>query len=377
MELEARRRIIMIKFGKRAIALILAVLMLAGVMAGCKRQEAAKLDENAVLMTIGDAEFKAGLCNFYLRYQQSLMESLYGANAGYNIWEQATGDNKTYEDVMKNIMLEQFQETLIIYLHAEDYKVELTENELKNIESLAEAFEKANSKEAQEKASATKAYAAEYMKIHTIAKKVTDLMKQDIDKNVSDEDAKQKIMRYVLFETKSSMSKDELAKKKKEAEDFLAAAQAKGSLEDYGKEKEVTTTKYPFNAKSTSLDEKVIKAADALAEKAFTIVETDKGFYVIQLESLFDSEATAEKKASILKERGEARYKELLEKWQKDMKVVVNQNVLDTISFNDLKINSIQKEENKEDDNKDDNTDDNKDDNTDDNKDDNTENKTE
>lgn len=354
----------MIKFGKRAIALILAVLMLAGVMAGCKRKEAAKLDENAVLMTIGDAEFKAGLCNFYLRYQQSLMESLYGANAGYNIWEQATGDNKTYEDVMKNIMLEQFQETLIIYLHAEDYKVELTENELKNIESLAEAFEKANSKEAQEKASATKAYAAEYMKIHTIAKKVTDLMKQDIDKNVSDEDAKQKIMRYVLFETKSSMSKDELAKKKKEAEDFLAAAQAKGSLEDYGKEKEVTTTKYPFNAKSTSLDEKVIKAADALAEKAFTIVETDKGFYVIQLESLFDSEATAEKKASILKERGEARYKELLEKWQKDMKVVVNQNVLDTISFNDLKINSIQKEENKEDDNKDDNTDDNKDDNT-------------
>ena len=358
----------MIKFGKRAIALVLAVLMLSGVMAGCSEKKAGKFDKNAVLMTIGDTEFKAGLCNFYLRYQQSLMESLYGGNSDYNIWDQAIGDNKTYEDVMKNVMLEQFQETLMVYLHAADYEVTLTENELKDIEAKAEAFEKANSEKAQEKASATKEYAAEYMKIHLIAKKTKDLMKQDIDKVVSDEDAKQKIMRYVLVEIKSSMTQTEKDAKKKEAEDLMAAAQTKGSLEEYGTANNVTTTKQAFNAKSTVLDEKVIKAADALAEKAFTIVETEKGYYVIQLESLFDSQATEEKKASILKERGEAKYKELIEKWEKDMKVVVNQDVLDTISFDELKINSIKpstdKDDDKDDDNKDDDNkdDDNKDD---------------
>lgn len=343
----------MIKFGKKAISVLLIAMLTITTLVGCAKEKTIKLDETAVLMTVGDTKVTAGMVNFYMRYQQSLMESLYSANQNYNIWAQEVEKGVTYEDTMKEAMLEQLQELYILNEYAQEYKVSLTEDELAAIEKQAEEFEKANSKEAKQKASATKEYATEYMKISMVAKKMKDAMKKDIDTEVSQEEAKQKKMSYVVYEktqtaedgTTKELTKKEIEEQKKAAAAFLKGAKANGNLKAYATEQGKEAKEATFGKNTKTLDEKVLEKANKLEENAFSdVINGTDGYYVVQLESLFDSEATDAEVESILEQRGNDRYEELLEKWKKDVKIDVDEKLWKEISFNDLKVNSIKPE---------------------------------
>lgn len=347
----------MIRFGKKAISLLLVAVMTMVLFTGCGTKKYTAIDEAAVLMTVGDTKVTAGMVNFYIRYQQSLMESLYSANTDYNIWAQEVEDGETYETTMKEAMLEEMQTLYILSAHVADYEVSLTEDELASIETQATAFEEANSEDAKEKASATKEYAIEYMKLKTIAKKMETAMKQDIDTEVDQEEAKQKRMRYVVYKktteaedgTSTDLSDDEIAQRKKDAESFLTGAKANGSLEAYATEQGVESTELTFDADTEGIDENVIKEADKLEENAFSgVIDTEEGYYVVQLESLFDSEATDAEIESILETRGQERYEELLEKWTEEIKIDVDEKVWKQIRFDNLKVNYVQPEEESE-----------------------------
>ena len=267
-------------------------------------------------------------------------------------------DGVTYEDSMKKTILENFQNMYVIYTHAADYEVTISEAEEKEITEAAEKFAKANSKDAKAKASATKEYAAEYLKIVLINDKMEDAMKKDIDTDLTGVDKTQKRMRYVAYEFEKTVNGqttkyegDDLKQLKKDAEKVLKEAKANGSLEAYCKENEVESFTSTFDAKSTGLDEKVIKAADALKVNEFAeLIEAKDGYYVVQLESEFDSEATDKALETVLEERGQARYDELLKKWTEEVKIKVNEELWAKISLDDLKVNSIvpEKEEDKE-----------------------------
>lgn len=343
----------MIKFGKKAISILLIAMLTITTLVGCTKEKTVKLDEAAVLMTVGDTKVTAGMVNFYMRYQQSLMESLYGANQDYNIWAQEVEKGVTYEETMKDAMLEQLQELYILNEYVEEYKVSLTEDELASIEKQAEEFEKANSKEAKQKASATKEYATEYMKVSMVAKKMKDAMKKDIDMEVSQEEAKQKKMSYVVYEktqtaedgTTTELTKKEIEEQKKAAEAFLKGAKANGNLKAYATEQGMEAKEANFGKNTKTIDEKVLEKADKLEENAFSgVINGEDGYYVVQLESLFDSEATDAEVENILETRGNERYEELLKKWKEDVKIDVDKKLWEQISFNDLKVNSIKPE---------------------------------
>lgn len=343
----------MIKFGKKAISILLIAMLTITTLVGCTKEKTVKLDEAAVLMTVGDTKVTAGMVNFYMRYQQSLMESLYGANQDYNIWAQEVEKGVTYEETMKDAMLEQLQELYILNEYVEEYKVSLTEDELASIEKQAEEFEKANSKEAKQKASATKEYATEYMKVSMVAKKMKDAMKKDIDMEVSQEEAKQKKMSYVVYKktqtaedgTTTELTKKEIEEQKKAAEAFLKGAKANGNLKAYATEQGMEAKEANFGKNTKTIDEKVLEKADKLEENAFSgVINGEDGYYVVQLESLFDSEATDAEVENILETRGNERYEELLKKWKEDVKIDVDKKLWEQISFNDLKVNSIKPE---------------------------------
>ncbi len=344
----------MIKFGKKAIAMVLVAMIALTSFVGCGKEKKAKLDEKAVLMTVGETKVTVGMAHFYIRYQQSLMEGVFGTDT--NKWKVKTENGETREESIKNAIIEQLQELYIIYEHADDYDIKLEELELENIDSLAKEFEKANSKEARKKASATKEYAAEYMKLSMTVKKVEGAMKKDIDTELDLEDMKQKRMSFVSYSKVDSegesLSKDEIKKQEKAAKEFLKEAKANGNLNAYATEKEVKVESLTFDAssaKTSTLGEKVIKKADELKENEFSdVIETDDAYYVLQLESLYDEEATDAKMETVLEERGEARYQELLEKWKKKTKISVDKEILEQISFHDLQVNYIQDEEEEE-----------------------------
>ena len=76
---------------------------------------------------------------------------------------------------------------------------------------------------------------------------------------------------------------------------------------------------------STSPNSDLIAAADALVNEGDVteVIETDNGLYVAKLTSLLDREATDSKKASIVTERKQEKYDEVLKGWKEDTKIKV------------------------------------------------------
>ena len=358
------------KLGKKIIALAAMASMVMTLFVGC-----GSVKDNAVVFTVGKTEVTADLVKFYGNYLQpqyeaymvSMMnyqyEQYYGSSLGMTEldWDTQYTEDATYEeDFKENYVMSTLKDLYLAKLHMSEYKVELTDAEVKEIEEAAKTFDKANDEKAKEKVSANKKLATEYLTLRTIYEKVNDAILETVDREVDPAEANQKAIRYTSFaKTKTDekgssvkLSDDEVAKVKKEAEDFLAAAKANGSLETYAKEKEATATKENFGADykddtALALDDKIYEAANAMTEVGFMeLQETDDAFYVVQLESLYDEEATKTEKENIIAKRESDKVAEVFKAWEKDTKVVVNEKVWDKIKFGSLKVE--QKEEKKE-----------------------------
>lgn len=343
---------------KKVIALVVAATLSITALVGCKKQE--PIDNSKIVMTVGDKKVELGMANFFARYQQSMAESemeMYQMYGYVMEWDmEVDEEGTTYEESVKKSMIESLQQLYVLDAHAADYKVALTEDETKKIDEVAKAFAKANTDDAKDKVSSE--YAAEFLRLITIKEKMHDAVKASHTPEVKDEEANQKIMYYVKYDTtktddsgnSSKLSDSEIAKLKKDAQAMLDGAKAKGNLEAYAKEQSATATKAPFNAKNETLDKKLVKAADALALNGFTeVIEGESAIYVAQVTSLFDQEATDDKREELTEERREEYYTETVEKWTKDTKIKVNKEVWGKISLEGLKIVTVKPEEDKKD----------------------------
>ena len=65
------------------------------------------------------------------------------------------------------------------------------------------------------------------------------------------------------------------------------------------------------------------------------MIETDNGLYVAKLKSLLDREATDSKKASIVTERKQEKYDEVLKGWKEDTKIKVVKKEWKKVDFKD------------------------------------------
>lgn len=342
------------KFMKKTAALLLVAVMAMTMFVGCAKDKGETLDQTEVVMVVGETEVTMNMANFFVRYNQALMESLYGSYIGEDVWITELQDGVTYEDNLKDSLLEQLQDLYIVTNYVADYNVTLTDEEVKAIETAADSFMAENTdKDVQDKVSGDRDTVIAYLKLYTLNDKMVEAMKADVDMTVTDEDALQKRMRYFeISKTETledgstkEMSDKEIKAAQKEAKEFLKGAKANGSMEAYATEKEKNTKTLAFAADSTALDAEVIKAADKLKVNEFSeVIETEKGIYVVQLESEFDAEATESNKETVLTERQEARYEELLEKWTEETKVTIHEEVWDKISVQGLKVNSVQEE---------------------------------
>lgn len=355
------------KIMKKLAVLVAATVLTLTSLAGCG------VKDDAVVMTVGDTKVTADMVQFYARYMQPSYEEYMISMISYQYqmyygstldlkeldWDTAYTEDATYtEDFLNNYVVNTLKNFYLAQENMSEYKVELTEEDKKAIAEAAKAFDKANDAETKEAVSANEELVTEYLTLATIYKKVEDAILATVDRNVSDDDAKQKKMRYVSFaktETDDSgatveLSKDDLAKVKKEAEDFLAAAKANGNLEAYAKEKEATATAATFGADyaddtSLTLDKAVYKAADALTEVGFTeLIDTENAYYVVQVESLFDKEATEAEKEAIIEERETKKVTEVFEAWEKADGVEIDEKVLSKIDIGSLKVTMPEEE---------------------------------
>lgn len=332
---------------KKAATLLTVAALAATTVAGC----GIKNDEEVA--KIGDATLTAGVANFYARYQAAGMETYYGSYYGDDMWTQEYTEGKTMEEEIKTNVMDSLQELYLLDAHKDEYKVSLSDDEMKAIEKAAAKFDKANKDKVKNKISGDKEVVTEVLRLLTVQSKMREAMIADVDREVSDDEAAQKSMQYVAFSfTKTDadgnsvdLTDEEKATLKKDAESFAKEAKKAKDFEALAKKKNLTAETATFDSESTTPAKELVEAADKLKKgKTTDMVETENGYYVAKLTSTFDREATDKKKEEIISQRESDRYSELLEEWKKATEIKVYDKVWDKISFQDLKVEMKVKE---------------------------------
>ena len=344
----------MMRLGKRAAAVTAAGVLAAVSVTGCS----GSIDTDAVVATVGDEEITLGVANFYARLTQGEYETYYASMMGMtaeDMWAQEYDEDTTFEEQIKDSVMESLEDMYVLSQHAADYDIALTEEEESAISDAAEQFEADNTDAAKEAVSGYKKDVEKVLELVTIQNKMDSAMKEGVDEEVSDEEAAQKSMQYVLFSyttTDDSGNSTELTDEEKEelktTAQSLADRTAAGEefatvAEELGAEAQTAT----FDSESTSPNEDLIAAADALQNEGDVteLVETDSGIYVAELTSLLDREATDAEKESIVEQRRQDQFDSLLEEWKDAIEIEVNDRVWNKVDFIDQGVTVVTPEE--------------------------------
>ena len=343
----------MVHFGKKAAVLTAAGVLAATGVTGCS----GSINTDAVVATVGDDEITLGVANFYARMTQGQYETYYASMMGTTgdaMWTQEAGEDQTYEESVKDGLLENLENMYLISQHAADYEVSLTEEEEDAIAEAAAQFDEDNTDEAKETVSGYRKDIEEFLRLATIQTKMDSKMREGVDEEVSDEEAAQKAMQYVFFSyttTDDSGNTTELTDEEKEslktdAQSLVDRVNAGEDISTVAEELGQTAYDLTFDSESTSPNEDLIAAVDAFETEGQVtdVIEADDGLYVGRLTSLLDRDATDQKKTSIVEERRQEQYDSLLEEWRNDTDIKVDEKVWDKVDFEDTGVTIITSE---------------------------------
>lgn len=406
----------MSRYGKRILAAGVCATMTMGLLTGCSSST------GKTVAKMGDAEITLGEAEFMLRYNQAKTQGYLGAlfGEGSNVFQQdLTGSGQAYGVTMKESVMNDLKDMILMEQHMSDYNVELTDEEKAAIEETAKEFLAENSKDVLKALAATEETVTRVLTLYTIQSKMQTAIEADVDTEVSDDEAAQKSIQYVYFtipeteseaedtteaengseedtteavtdaaeesgenvaetesetvsetetaaeETSEAVSEngtedaseavsendaeeateaetEESAEKKETretAQSVIDAVLGGETLEDAVKavDENKSVTDYSYGADEDTLNENLKNVADTLSdgEIAAEPVEGENGFYVVQMVSTFDREATDQKKEEIINDRKQELLNSVLEGWATDS-FDIDEKVWDTITFDDI-----------------------------------------
>ena len=149
----------------RKLTSVLAGVMLAAVlMTGCSDKG---LDGSQVAATVGGEEISLGLANFTARIQQAQAETYYKAYFGDSMWSQDIG-GMTYEESVKDSIMDMLKEYYIVRAHASEYGVALSEEEEQKIADAAAKFMSDNPEKTITQMTASEEVVRELLELITI-----------------------------------------------------------------------------------------------------------------------------------------------------------------------------------------------------------------
>lgn len=334
---------------KKVVVFATAASLAVVSMTGC-----ASFENADTVATVGGDKIPAGVANFYARYQQGMIETNLGSMLGDNMWTQEVSEGKTYEDNVKDSVMDALQQMYILEDHMAEYEVVLTDEEKSAIQEAAKKFDEGNELEAKELVSGETEYVERVLTLLTIQKKMTDAVTKDVSTEVSDEEAAQKSMQYVSFPytttdeegNSKTLTDEEKAALKEMAAAFMEGAKAAEDFAAYATEQGKEAQTATFDSESTSPAAELIAAADSLGVGGFTdVIETENGLYVAKVTSLLDRDATDAKKETIVNSRKSEKFNEVYDGWKKDTKIKVNKDVWAKVDFQDVGVTVKQNEE--------------------------------
>lgn len=346
------------KLKKLSILALSGVLMTGTVLTGC-----GSINPDKTVATVNGTEISLGLANYMAQYTAVDYDTYYMSYFGQDMWTKQSGDNaETMTDRVKANTLQSLEEYYLLEEHMDEYGVSLTEDEMNKIASAAADFMSVNTEEALEAMGATEEYVKEQLRLATLQQKMYDAIVAGADTNVSDEECAQKTFSYVRVsktastdEAESKTDEEAAAEAKDKAQQILDEALT-GSSEDplqtAAEAHDASKATCSYGTKdlqseddnSTYLDMAVLEAADKLGEGEYnkTLIDTDKYYYVIRMDSLDDKDAAERERQSIISDRKQALYDETLNGYKDAAQWSVDDKAWEPVNFDTIYSKALQ-----------------------------------
>ena len=327
---------------KRLTALLLSGVLAVSMFAGC----GSEMNKTAIVATDGTNNITLGVANFASRLTQAQYDDFYVAYFGEEVWRtDMYGYGTTAEDDLKANVMENLYGMYALKSHMGDYGVEITAEDAEAISAVAESFISANSTEAIEALGADKESVEEYLELLTIQSRMYAEIIKGADTNVSDEEAATSAYSQVYISKTSytdaegntaEYTSEELEALAQKVSAFAEAAKVDG-LSAAAETYEYTVSAGTYNANS-SVSEEIKAALETLTTDGAVsdLIETESGYYVLQMDAVVDAAATESTRESIISERQSALYTEVVEGYLAETEWDLDERLWRQISFDNL-----------------------------------------
>lgn len=329
---------------KKLAALVMAGVLCVSAFTGC----GVKPEEPVA--ALGEQTVTFDVANFLCKYQKATVDDVYAMYAQYygtdSMWGlDLSGEGTTVEEDLKSSVMDILHDLYTLKARMADYNVEITAEEEAAVKEAVAAFMEANSAEAIEEFGATEEVVTEVLTLYTIQAKMFDAMTADVDRVVSDEDANMRGYSYVTIGLEGEYNESgsyvkytdaQITEIKANAAKMEEALKSK-DMETVAKEYGYTVSESAYAKGDESLDEALLNALDALKEgEVSNQVVTDSAIYFVRIDADTDAEATESNRKSIIAEREDAHYDELMAEWQKEDGWKVEEDVVEKIDFHNI-----------------------------------------
>lgn len=304
------------------------------------------IQDSAVFATLDDTTITMGVANFFAKYQQAVYDSYYLSYFGDDMWNNDLyGNGNTLTQDVKTEVAENLQNMYLLKAHMEEYDISISEEEEAAIAKAADDFVAANTKEAIRQIGAENIEnVKEMLRLNTIQKKMHDRIIQDANVEVTDEEAAQRTFSYLYIDS-TGYTDDESNRveyTEEEKADLKTTAEAIAKADNF--DTAVTDSGYTLSTLSygsaededATMDTAVLEAADKLKEgQVSDVVETDSAYYVVRLDSEHDEEATASKKETLISQKEEDYFEDIVDGWKEKASWKLNEDEWAKVTFKD------------------------------------------
>lgn len=328
---------------KRIYRMICLGICLIVLMTGCNsakskvgRADGEEAAKDTVLMAVGEETVSMEEAKVYV----SFLKHRYEGSIGSVIWDyQLEGESLSgYAKVQIQNLLSQIK---ILKQVAAAQEITLTEDELEEARTDAIDYLSQLSKDEKKQNGLTEDLLTSVYSENILANKVFEISTNDVDTNISDDEAKQITIQYLMVMTKGtdkngntvdmtteekkkakSKAKD-LQKQAKEAANFLTFAQSNTDAE----EAELTFSR-------ADAPEELSEAAFALSSGQLSgLIEGQNGYYIIYCVNDDDEDATARRKEELILKRQKESFEKKFTKWSEEYTIVISDSLWQQILF--------------------------------------------
>lgn len=322
------------KFAKRIAAAGLMLMMTVGCLAGCSQK--ASEQSQTKLFTYDGTDVYLDEAWVYAKIAQTTYENAYSSMFGDDMWSMQVstdedGNPVDFEDMVKNNVIAQIKQVIVLVNKAEELNVSLTSDEKKEAKEAAELFcSKSEGKAVLKETGASEDTILKIYEDNALASKVQEEAVKDVDKNVSDDEARQTTVYKLVFTLTTTdsdgntvdMTDDEKAEQMTKATDALAQIQNGTEIENLAETLGLSDSAEETYGKGEAKGGEAFEAVMADLEDgavAPEVLTTDEGYVVAKLVAYTDEEATAEEKENIIADREYELYQEVYAEWTEEL----------------------------------------------------------